>query len=279
MKTREIFLKSIKELEDAGIENPRIIVYNMMEKFLGISRNKIFSDEDIQQNDEKIKMYGNALERIIFGEPFDYVVGKVSFLGTELKIDQRALIPRPETEALAEIVIDNEKGFKGNFADIGTGSGAIAITLAKAFPGSVIYATDISAGALKLAKENAQSNEINNITFLQGDCLKPLRPYLEEIEVIVSNPPYIRADLIKNLDENIREYEPLVALNGGKEGLDFYKELITGLASSEKRMYLEIADYSASRIASIAKDLGYFCEIIRDINGLRRYAILHPASP
>ena len=278
MKTREIFLKSIKELEDAGIENPRIIVYNMMEKFLGISRNKIFSDEDIQQNDEKIKMYGNALERIIFGEPFDYVVGKVNFLGTELKIDQRALIPRPETEALAEIVIDNEKGFKGNFADIGTGSGAIAITLAKTFPGSVIYATDISAGALELAKENAQSNEINNITFLQGDCLNPLNPYLEEIEVIVSNPPYIRADLIKNLDENITEYEPLVALNGGKEGLDFYKELITGLAGSEKRIYLEIPDYSASRIASMAKNLDYFCEIIRDINGLRRYAILHPAS-
>jgi release factor glutamine methyltransferase len=279
VKTREIFLKSLKELEDAGIENPRIIVYNMMEKFLDISRHKIFSDEDIQQSYEKIKIYRNALERIISGEPFDYVVGKVNFLGTELKIDQRALIPRPETEALVEIVIDNEKGFKGNFADIGTGSGAIAVTLAKAFLGSVIYATDISAEALELAKENAQLNGINNITFLQGDCLKPLKPYLEEIEVILSNPPYIRTNLIKNLDVNIREYEPLVALDGGKEGLDFYKELISGLASSEKRIYLEIADYSASRIASMAKDLGYFCEIIRDINGFRRYAILHPASP
>ncbi|MGC9383583.1 MAG: peptide chain release factor N(5)-glutamine methyltransferase [Kosmotogaceae bacterium] len=278
MKTREIFLKSIKKFEDAGIENPRIIVYNMMEKFLGISRNKIFSDEDIQENDEKIKIYRNALRRIISGEPFDYVVGKVNFLGTELKIDQRVLIPRPETEALAEIVIDNEKGFKGNFADIGTGSGAIAITLAKTFQGSVIYATDISAGALELAKENARLNGINNINFLQGDCLKPLKPYLEEIEVIVSNPPYIRTDLIKNLDENITKYEPLVALNGGKEGLDFYKELTAELASNKKRIYLEIADYSASSIANMSKDLGYFCEIIRDINGLRRYAILHPAS-
>ncbi|MEA2066358.1 MAG: peptide chain release factor N(5)-glutamine methyltransferase [Thermotogota bacterium] len=279
MKTREIFLKTIKKLEDAGIESPRIIVYNIMEKFLGISRHKIFSDEDIKQNDEKIKIFRDALERIISGVPFDYVLGKVNFLGTELKIDQRALIPRTETEALTEKVIDNEKGFKGNFADIGTGAGAIAVTLAKTFSDSVIYATDISAGALELAKENAKLNGINNINFLQGDCLKPLKPYLEEIEVIVSNPPYIRTDLIKNLDNNIREYEPLVALNGGKEGLDFYKELITGLASREKRIYLEIADYSASCIASMSKDLGYFCEIIRDINGFRRYAILHPASP
>lgn len=279
MKTREIFLKSIKKLEDAGIENPRIIVYNILEKLLGISRYKIFSDEDIKQNDEKIKIYGNALRRIISGEPFDYVIGKVNFLGTELKIDQRALIPRPETEALAEMVIDNEKGFKGNFADIGTGSGAIAITLAETFPGSEIFATDISAEALELAKENTKKNGINNITFLLGDCLKPLKSHIEEIDVIVSNPPYIRTDLIKNLDDNIREYEPIKALDGGREGLDFYKELISGLASNKKRIYLEIADYSASSIASMSKDLGYFCEIIRDINGLRRYAILHPASP
>jgi len=276
VRLRGIFLQSMKELEDAGVKNPRIVVYNLMEKFLGVSRHKIISDENIQLNDEKIGTYKNALGRIVSNEPFDYVLGKVNFLGIELKVDQRALIPRPETEALLEMVIENEKGFRGNFADIGTGSGAIAIALAKKFPYSVIYATDISGEALELAIENAKINGTDNIIFLQGDCLKPLKPNIEKIEVIVSNPPYIRTDLINKLDENVREHEPLMALNGGKDGLHFYKRLITGLAYKEKRIYLEIADYSASRIVNLARESGYFCEIIRDISGFRRYAVLHP---
>ncbi|MFO7881083.1 MAG: peptide chain release factor N(5)-glutamine methyltransferase [Kosmotogaceae bacterium] len=278
MKTRNIFLQSVKELENAGIDNPRIVVYNLMEKLLDISRHKILIDEDMQLKENKFDQYRDALERIISGEPLDYVVGRVNFIGIELKVDQRALIPRPETEALVDIVIEKEKSFKINFADIGTGSGVIAIALAKKFPKSLIYATDVSGEALDLAKENACINGVENIIFLEGDCLKPLMPYLEEIGVIVSNPPYIKRSFINKLDTHVKNYEPLTALNGGKDGLSFYKKLFYTMSNSRKKIYLEIADYSASRIASMAKKAGYFCEIMRDINDFRRYAVLFPVS-
>ncbi|MFW6120814.1 MAG: peptide chain release factor N(5)-glutamine methyltransferase [Petrotogales bacterium] len=278
MKTKEIYLQSVEEIESAGIKNPRIVVYNLMEKFLNIPRYKIYLEEEIKPEKSKVENFRNALDRIICGEPFDYVIEKVSFLGKELKIDQRALIPRPETEALVEMVIENENDFRKNFADIGTGSGAIAIALAEEFPKSLIFATDISIGALDLAKENAFTNGVENIIFLEGDCLTPLIPYLEDIEVIISNPPYIKSDYIRKLDEHIKKYEPLLALNGGKDGLAFYNKLFEGLANRRKKVYLEIADYSAGHVACMAKKAGYFCEILRDINDFRRYAVLTPTG-
>ncbi len=278
MKTREFYLQSVKKIESAGIKNPRIVVYNLMEKFLNIQRHKIHLDEEVQPEKSKLENFKNALNRIISGEPFDYVIGKVNFLGKELKVDQRALIPRPETEALVEMVIENELSFRENFADIGTGTGAIAIALAKKFPKSLIFATDISRGALDLAKENAFKNGVENIIFLEGDCLTPLMLYLDDIEVIVSNPPYIKSDYIGKLDEHIKKYEPLLALNGGKDGLAFYNKLFEGLANRRKKIYLEIADYSAGYVACMARKAGYFCEILRDINDFRRYAFLTPTS-
>lgn len=187
---------------------------------LGKSRTALFAHPEtkVQFTDEQ--RFKDLVRRRHLGEPIAYITGEKEFYGLRLKIDCRALIPRPETE---ELVLEALKVRPRSVADIGTGSGGIALALAAHLPKAKIYATDISEEALDLARENADLLRLSpRIKFLKGDLTDPLP---EPVDLIVANLPYIMRAWITKLPKEVREFEPKVALDGGEDGLKYYREL------------------------------------------------------
>lgn len=242
-----------------------------------LPRYKILLDDKIEIDELTLKTLSMATERLCKGEPIDYVIGFKEFHNLNLIVDSRVLIPRPETEELVETLIEEYGRQNKNFADIGTGSGAIALSLALAFPDSKIYATDISEKALEVAKLNAFKNNINNVIFLSGKGLTPIRTYMDEIDIIVSNPPYIKSEYIKNLEPKVKNYEPITALDGGVDGIEFFRDLFEALPSG-KTFYFEIASYNEPLLTKLALEKlpNYILEFSNDSRGALRYAILRP---
>ncbi|ACR79571.1 MULTISPECIES: peptide chain release factor N(5)-glutamine methyltransferase [Kosmotoga] len=279
MKLKELFEGITFELKEAGIENPRFVTFTLLESIAMIEKHKVFVDTATEIDTKTCKLLFDAVKRLKAGEPLDYIIGWKYFLGAKLNLDSRVLIPRPETEELVEMIINEHKGKNVKaFADVGTGSGAIAIALAKHFPASKIYATDISKPALELAFENAKINGVEGrIAFLHGKNLNPLEAYMDEIEIIVSNPPYVKTTVLESLDKRVKDYEPIIALDGGEDGMNFFREFIKVLPEG-KFVYLEIATYSRNPLKDFLKKYRkrYTVKFRRDLSGKIRFAILRP---
>lgn len=189
---------------------------------------------------EYLKKYYNgdindAIKRLENGEPVQYIVGNVDFYGYILNVNKDVLIPRRETEELVEEVIKCSKLFNNpTIIDIGTGSGAIAISLSKEL-NCHVYASDISNKALMVAKENAIKNNAN-ITFLQGDMLKPFIDNKIKVDIIVSNPPYIKEN--EEIENIVKNNEPNIALYAKNNGLEFYESILKDANRVLKEKYL-----------------------------------------
>ncbi|HON28988.1 MAG TPA: HemK/PrmC family methyltransferase [Mesotoga infera] len=276
MKAKELLKNSIEKLDRAGIDGSRFIVRLLFRELLSLSDSEII----IGTTEIPVRLCLSmdcAIDRLIDGEPLDYVIGRRNFLGVRLKVNSSVLIPRPETEELAQMVIDRERG-STVFADVATGSGAIACALASHLSHSHVLASDLSLAALEVAMENAAGNGLNNISFYHGNNLAALENSLEEIEVIISNPPYIRTSMLKSLDRQVAGYEPILALDGGSDGLDFYRDFFE-LLPEGKRVYLEIAEYSVEGLSDLAASLkGYEYSFEKDFYGSYRFMLLRPAA-
>ena len=187
----------------------------------------LYMEKDNEADKEVVDKFEKGVKRLLNDEPLNYVLGYSYFYGYKMIVDGDVLIPRFETEELVGLVLSyiDEKYKNQNdliLADIGTGSGAIAIALKKEEPKLKVYASDISKEALEVAKKNAKENNCE-INFLQGSMLDPLIENNIKLDILVSNPPYIKEDEI--LDASVKDYEPHVALFGGKDGLKFYRGL------------------------------------------------------
>lgn len=276
MKAKELLKNSIERLDRAGIDGSRFIVRLLFRELLSLSDSEII----VGTTEIPVRLCLSmdcAIERLIDGEPLDYVIGRRNFLGVRLKVNSSVLIPRPETEELAQMVIDRERG-STVFADVATGSGAIACALASHLSHSHVLASDLSLAALEVAMENAAGNGLNNISFYHGNNLAALENSLEEIEVIISNPPYIKTFMLKSLDRQVAGYEPILALDGGSDGLDFYRDFFE-LLPEGKRVYLEIAEYSVEGLSDLAASLkGYEYSFEKDFYGSYRFMLLRPAA-
>jgi release factor glutamine methyltransferase len=276
LKAKELLKNSIEKLDRAGIDGSRFIVRLLFRELLSLSDSEII----IGTTEIPVRLCLSmdcAIDRLIDGEPLDYVIGRRNFLGVRLKVNSSVLIPRPETEELAQMVIDRERG-STVFADVATGSGAIACALASHLSHSHVLASDLSLAALEVAMENAAGNGLNNISFYHGNNLAALENSLEEIEVIISNPPYIRTSMLKSLDRQVAGYEPILALDGGSDGLDFYRDFFE-LLPEGKRVYLEIAEYSVEGLSDLAASLkGYEYSFEKDFYGSYRFMLLRPAA-
>ncbi len=196
----------------------------IMHKF-GVTRTELIIGEK-RLPDAAAEELRVCLERFSRGEPLQYIVGSEEFMSLEFKVTPDVLIPRPETELLVETLIDMFKDFAApTFIDVGTGSGCIAVSLAKYLPSARITALDISPAALSVAAGNATANGVaDRIDFIGHDIMLGF-PSLPAADCVVSNPPYIRNGEILSLDKNVREFEPLSALCGGADGLDFYRRI------------------------------------------------------
>jgi len=220
------------------------------------------------------------------GEPLQYIVGHVDFLGLEIRVGKGVLIPRPETELLVEEAIKavKHKALRVNnspftihhslfFLDLCTGSGCIALALAKEFPAAKVYASDVSAKAIKYARDNADHNAIQNVTFLKGSLFAPVEEHMS-FDLITANPPYIMTSDIEGLQREVREWEPLRALDGGEDGVDFYRKILSkgGVFLKEGGwIFFELGFGQSEAVAKIAAHAGFKnVELIKDFAGIDR---------
>ena len=293
-------IKEITEfLRSCGIEDAAKEAEILITETLRISKAKLYAGS-FEISEAESKQIDALASRRARREPLQYIIGHVEFHGLKIKVGQGVLIPRPETELLAEEAIKrvmsyelrvrNKIGIEDSklktqdsrlkILDLCTGSGCLALAIAKHFPDAEVYGTDISKDAIRYANENAGLNDIRNVTFLKGSLFEPLSQLLTHnsslltFDVIVSNPPYIRSGDILNLQPEINKWEPRNALDGGEDGLSYYRTIL-----SEARRYLmlsgviflEIGEGQAEEVSGIAMQNG-FCNIsvIKDYAGIER---------
>jgi len=190
---------------------------------LGCQRPDLYINKNEYLGGKAGAFIASVLNRRIKGEPIQYILGKTEFMGLEIKVNKDVLIPRPETEILVETALEFARKEKPRrILDLGTGSGCIAVTLSKYLKGLEVDASDISAEALEAAKENAALHGAR-VNFIKSDLFSRLQ--YKEYGIIISNPPYIAQGQIKKLQPEVR-FEPRIALDGGADGLDFYRRII-----------------------------------------------------
>ena len=220
MKIQEILNEAIFRLKENKIEEPINKAKRLLAFTLNVTKEYLLINYQEEIPKEKVKTYNENIEKLISGEPIQYIIGKQEFMGIEFIVNKNVLIPQPDTEILVEKSIEIAKTYeKPKILDLCTGSGAIAVSTGKIFPQAIIYASDISKEALLIAKTNDKSNKIK---FIQSDMFENIE---EKFDIIVSNPPYIKTEEIKKLSKEVQN-EPNIALDGGKDGLQFYKEII-----------------------------------------------------
>lgn len=198
----------------------------LFSEILNCDRLSLYQNKNLSLDRNKSLLLACVLKRRITGEPIQYILGKSEFMGLEFRVDKNVLIPRPETEILVETVINLVHSSRlkvHSILDMGTGSGCIAVSLAKFIPGLIITAIDISEKAIEVARQNALLNNVK-INFLVSDLFSNAELRTMHYELIISNPPYVATEEIKSLQPEII-YEPYIALNGGRDGLDFYRRI------------------------------------------------------
>jgi release factor glutamine methyltransferase len=269
-------------LKDHQIENPRLNAELLLAHSLNLSREGLYTRLHRELWEREKGALERLIQRRISGEPLQYILGQQEFWSINFKVDPRVLIPRPETELLVEqgLRILSEKTFeqKPSILEIGTGSGAIAIALAREMTHIFLVATDISRDALVLAKENATSAGVRDrIQFVNGDLLGPFQPSRATgvFDLIISNPPYIVQSEIGSLAREVRDFEPVIALDGGKDGLEFYRRLLSQTPSFLREggwLLLEVGQGQAERVADQIQEHGTFLEpqILPDLAGIKR---------
>lgn len=261
MTIRDIIIKYSKELENIS-DTPRLDVEILLEKALGgVDSLYIRLNLDKELTKEQEDLFNLFMQDRLKGRPVAYIVGNREFMGLDFYVQEGVLIPRPDTEVLVEELIEICKDKENlNILDIGTGSGAITISLAKYLNTSNVKSFDISDVALEVGKKNAISNEVDNrIEFIKSDLFSAIKDKDIKFDVIVSNPPYIPKKDIKTLHTQVKDYEPYIALEGGDDGLDFYRSI-----TEQSKLYLKENGILAYEVGhNQAKDV----EKIMEING------------
>ena len=208
-------------LAEKGVENPRLEAEWMLCEALSLDRVGLYLNFDKPLSDHELAAYRSMVVRRAKREPLQYILGSQEFMGLDFQVSPAVLIPRHDTEVLVTEAAKRGCGSR-SILDIGTGSGCVAIALAKALPEAQVLSVDISGEALAVARDNAQRIGVS-VEFVQGSLLEPFTG--RRFDMIVSNPPYIPAADLDTLQQEVRGYEPLSALDGGADGLDFYRRI------------------------------------------------------
>jgi len=220
MKIKEVLEQAIIKLKENSIEEATSKARRLLAFTLNVSKEYLIINNEQEILEEKLNKFNCYIEQLIQGKPIQYIIGKQEFMGIEFTVNENVLIPQPDTEILVEKTIEILKKYKtATVLDLCTGSGAIAVSIANYLPNINVFASDISKDSLKVAKTNDRENKV---TFIESDLFEDIN---QTFDVIVSNPPYIKTEEIRTLSKEVQN-EPHLALDGGQDGLDFYRKII-----------------------------------------------------
>jgi release factor glutamine methyltransferase len=280
----EVIQRSTEFLKNKGVDSPRLQTELLLAHLLKMPRMQLYLNFERKLSETEVDEFRKLIKRRGQREPLQHIVGSVCFCGLELTVNQHVLIPRPETELLAErgwtfLNSLNVQHSTLSALDLGTGSGCLAIALAIHCPAAQLFATDISADSLELAGKNARRhNALDRIRFLQGDAFAAFESP-RAFDLIISNPPYIPTDEIQALQAEVREHDPRQALDGGPDGLVFYRRIATEAApflKSGGKIMLEFGDGQAGSIREIFESQKWIVEaIVEDYTQRPRILIAH----
>ena len=285
MTIAEFIQKNTAELERNGVESPRLQVEWMLAHVLNRPRLEVVMDRARVLSCGELGTLSSLVARRAAREPLQHLLGGTSFCGLDLAVDRHVLIPRPETERLAELAWDflsgrqSEAGGRLDVLDFGTGSGCLAIAVAARYGEVRVWGIDISRAAILVARANAVAIGVQNrIQFICGDGLAALGPRFQ-VDLILSNPPYIPSGEIAGLDPEVRDHDPRRALDGGVDGLDFYRGLAgeSGrLLRRGGRLMVEFGDGQADAVAALFEGNGWCVDAVeKDLCGTDRFMIAH----
>ena len=284
---REILEKTDAYLTGKGVPDARVASELLAARLLHLGRGLLAGEMEKAVPEKYLEAMRRGMARLVKGEPLQYVLGEWDFRTLTLKCDRRALIPRPETEELVTRVLkfltSIEQSEQSNnrtiplIVDVGTGTGAIILSLAKEFKGDAVFlGTDVSEDAIALAKENAAKCGLSDkVKFVVMDGLDEFdEPQC--VDVIVSNPPYIESAVCETLDPRVKDFEPRLALDGGASGLDFYDRYLSDAVNLLKpggAVFFEIGESQGEAVRQLMFDCGFDeIKIEKDFAGHDRYA-------
>ncbi len=272
--------KGKRRLERAKLEYPQLEAEILLSRLTGYKRHELYLKDDLVLSEGLDDAFMDMIEKRCDSVPIQYITGVESFMGMDFKVNKHTLIPRPDTEVLVQSVIKYAKLAQKsiNVLDMCTGSGNIAVSLAKLLSCATIWAIDISYSAVEVARENVRLNGVEGkVEFLVGDMFCPLKNGTV-FDIIVSNPPYIKSADISKLEPQVKLYEPQIALDGGMDGLDFYRELIARSAlflRSGGLLAVEVGYDQAACVIKMLKSNGSYKDIetVKDLAMIDRVVL------
>ncbi len=281
---KELIVKGTERLNKVDIDTPKLDTEVLLSNLLKVERIYFHMYPEKEVSEEIEAEFWDSIEKREKLMPVQYIVNKQEFMGLDFKVEEGVLIPRGDTEILVEKTIDiYDKEFSPNsvnIMDIGTGSGAIVVSLAKYINKSNLTAIDVSSKALEIAKENADNNKVENkIRFLQGSLFDAIggKDEYKAYDFIVSNPPYIPKDVVDTLSPVVKDYEPHLALDGGKDGLDFYRAITKGAKDYLKDGGYLLFEIGYDQGEDLIKILKYNefrnVKVLKDLAGLDRVVL------
>lgn len=277
MTIEEILRNATQKLKEFGVgDTPRLDCEVLLSKSLDCDRLNLILNAKKSVPDDAMERFSAYLKRRLNDEPVSYILGCREFMSLEFQVLPGVLIPRPDTEVLAEFAIENAKKLKNPYVlDLCTGSGALAVSIAKYCEQSHVFAVDFSDICVKTADENAKANGVSErVNVIKQDILEDFE--LEnKFDILVSNPPYIKTEVIKTLDKTVKDYEPSSALDGGEDGLVFYRRIAhiapkflknSGILAMEIGYDQEKEVYDILNEAKVFSDIDFIC----DLAGIKR---------
>ena len=273
----EIGKDRLKNLKYADPIKESVYIFS---KVLGVDKSFLYTNLDKKVSKEEEEEFLNLIDRRALGEPISYIFKEKEFMGIDFFVEKGVLVPRPETEGLVEYIIDyieeEHKEEKIKILEIGVGTGAISLSIGKACKNAEILGIDIEDGPIKVANKNLDKLGLENVVFRKSDLFENINDD-EKFSIIVSNPPYIKTDLIDSLQIDVRDFEPRLALDGGSDGLDFYRRI-----SRQAKKHLlhgamliyEIGFDQGKTVKEILLKEGYKdISLIKDFQGLDRIVL------
>lgn len=281
MVVGEALKLGVQILGEREYTNANLEVRLILAKLLNVDKSYIYAHVDEEINPSIEAEFISIMKERAKGYPIQYILKEKEFMGLDFYVQEGVLIPRPDTEILVEYIIEyihgNHRGERINILDLGIGSGAIGLSIAHFCKEAFVYATDISDDAIKVSNINKNRFKLDNVKILKGNLFEPVINMKDSFEIIVSNPPYIESKEIDRLQAEVKDYEPMLALDGGVDGLVYYRDISKNAKEFLKDgglLIYEIGYNQGEEVSYIMDKQGYKdIKVLKDLQGLNRVVL------